>query len=149
MGDSQATEVGDLVLAIGNPLGLTQTVTQGIVSAKGRSDLGILATEDFIQTDAAINVGNSGGPLVNLDGLVIGMNTAIVSQSGGSMGIGFAIPSKLLRQVMTASLSKGPLAQDNQRKAPAATRPLRNDTKGPTGHSGPNYVPRLNGGRDI
>ena len=101
LGDSETLEVGDWVLAIGNPLGLMQTMTAGIVSAKGRSDMGILDYEDFIQTDAAINVGNSGGPLVNIDGLVIGLNTAILSRSGGgNMGIGFAIPVNLIRRVV-------------------------------------------------
>jgi serine protease Do len=97
-GNSSTLEVGDWVLAIGNPFGLTQTITAGIVSAKGRSDMGILDYEDFIQTDAAINPGNSGGPLVNIDGQVIGMNTAILSRSGGYMGIGFAIPINLIKQ---------------------------------------------------
>ena len=86
LGDSQSLEVGDWVLAIGNPLGLTQTVTAGIVSAKGRS-LGISDVRDFIQTDAAINVGNSGGPLVNIDGQVVGMNTAIASGGLRNTGI--------------------------------------------------------------
>ncbi|MEJ2719420.1 MAG: trypsin-like peptidase domain-containing protein [Deltaproteobacteria bacterium] len=92
LGNSKALQVGDWVLAIGNPFGLMKTVTAGIVSAKGRSHMGILPHEEFIQTDAAINPGNSGGPLVNIDGYVIGMNTAILSRSGGYMGIGFAIP---------------------------------------------------------
>jgi serine protease Do len=149
LGDPQAVQVGDLVLAIGNPLGLTQTVTQGIVSAKGRSDLGVLDVEDFIQTDAAINVGNSGGPLVNLDGRVIGMNTLIVSRSGGNMGIGMAIPANLLQQVRTAALSKAPMAQGQQRKGPSDVGPSRNGQRGPESLSGPHQVPRLNTGRDI
>lgn len=106
LGNSATLEVGDWVLAIGNPFGLTQTITAGIVSAKGRSDMGILDYEDFIQTDAAINPGNSGGPLVNIDGQVIGMNTAILSRSGGYMGIGFAIPINLIKQVADKALSK-------------------------------------------
>jgi serine protease Do len=111
LGDSQTLEVGDWVLAIGNPLGLTQTVTAGIVSAKGRS-LGISDVRDFIQTDAAINVGNSGGPLVNIDGQVVGMNTAIASGGGnGNIGIGFAIPSNVLRKVISAALGKSSTAQ--------------------------------------
>ncbi|GHS91870.1 putative periplasmic serine endoprotease DegP-like protein [Planctomycetales bacterium] len=92
-GDSDQIEVGEWVLAIGSPFGLTQTVTSGIVSAKGRNSTGISEYEDFIQTDAAINPGNSGGPLVNLDGEVVGLNTAIFSRTGGYMGIGFSIPS--------------------------------------------------------
>ncbi|MGC8660593.1 MAG: trypsin-like peptidase domain-containing protein, partial [Desulfomonilaceae bacterium] len=114
LGNSSTLEVGDWVLAIGNPFGLNQTVTAGIVSAKGRNDMGILDYEDFIQTDAAINPGNSGGPLVNIDGQVVGMNTAILSRSGGYMGIGFAIPVNLIKQAIDrimsrrANLSPGP-----------------------------------------
>ncbi len=93
--DSERLRVGDVVLAIGNPFGVGQTVTQGIVSAKGRSHLGINTFEDFIQTDAAINPGNSGGALINARGELVGINTAIFSKSGGSQGIGFAIPSAL------------------------------------------------------
>ncbi len=92
LGSSSSLEVGEWVIAIGNPFGLSHTVTAGIVSAKGRSNVGIASYEDFIQTDAAINPGNSGGPLINLDGKVVGINTAIFSRSGGYMGIGFAIP---------------------------------------------------------
>jgi serine protease Do len=111
LGDSQTLEVGDWVLAIGNPLGLTQTVTAGIVSAKGRS-LGISDVRDFIQTDAAINVGNSGGPLVNIDGQVVGMNTAIAAGGGsGNIGIGFAIPSNVLKKIVSAALAKPSTAQ--------------------------------------
>jgi serine protease Do len=107
MGDSDALEVGDWVVAVGNPFGLDQTVTTGIVSAKGRSQVGIADYEDFIQTDAAINPGNSGGPLLNLAGEVIGINTAIVSGSGSSAGIGFAIPSKMAGNVMDQILAHG------------------------------------------
>jgi serine protease Do len=92
MGDSSKMRIGDWVMAVGNPFGLAQTVTVGVISAVGRSNMHITEYEDFIQTDAAINPGNSGGPLLNLDGQVIGINTAIYSQSGGYMGIGFAIP---------------------------------------------------------
>ena len=100
-------EVGDVVLAIGNPFGVGQTVTQGIVSATGRSDLGINTYEDFIQTDAAINPGNSGGALIDVAGNLIGVNTAIFSQSGGSLGIGFAIPAKICQQVLNSILKDG------------------------------------------
>ena len=104
--DSDAIEVGDRVLAIGNPFGIGQTVTTGIVSAKGRATLG-LDYEDFIQTDAAINPGNSGGALVDVDGRLIGMNTAILSHSGGNQGIGFAVPTNLARWVMESLVSNG------------------------------------------
>jgi serine protease Do len=93
LSDSDQVEVGDLVLAIGDPFGVGETVTMGIVSAKGRANVGIADYEDFIQTDAAINPGNSGGPLVNVDGEVVGINTFILSTSGGNEGLGFAIPS--------------------------------------------------------
>jgi Do/DeqQ family serine protease len=106
LGDSDAIAVGDLVLAIGNPFGIGQTVTSGIVSAKGRTAPSIDRDVSFIQTDAAINPGNSGGALVTLDGRLIGINTAIFTRSGGSIGIGFAIPSDLVR-VRLASLASG------------------------------------------
>jgi serine protease Do len=107
LGDSSRLEVGDWVLAVGNPFGLSHTLTAGIVSAKGRSGMGINDYEDFIQTDAAINPGNSGGPLVNLDGEVVGINTAIFSRSGGYMGIGFAIPINMAKQVRTQLVEHG------------------------------------------
>ncbi len=97
--DSDAVKVGSFVVAIGNPFGLSQSVSFGIVSAKGRSNVNITEYEDFIQTDAAINPGNSGGPLLNLRGEVIGMNTAIFSKSGGYMGIGFAVPSNMIKAI--------------------------------------------------
>ena len=100
-------EVGDVVLAIGNPFGVGQTVTQGIISATGRSDLGINTYEDFVQTDAAINPGNSGGALIDVAGNLIGVNTAIFSQSGGSLGIGFAIPAQICQQVLNSILTDG------------------------------------------
>lgn len=100
LGDSDALRVGDYVMAIGNPFGLGQTVTSGIVSALGRTGLNIEGYEDFIQTDASINPGNSGGALVNLKGELIGVNTAIIGPSGGNVGIGFAIPSNMARSVM-------------------------------------------------
>jgi Do/DeqQ family serine protease len=103
LGDSDALEVGDLVLAIGNPFGVGQTTTSGIVSALARSHIGISDFGFFIQTDAAINPGNSGGALVNMSGEVVGINTAIFSQSGGSVGIGFAIPSNMVRAVVDAA----------------------------------------------
>lgn len=107
VGDSDNIEVGDVVLAIGNPYGVGQTVTQGIVSATGRKRLGLNTFENFIQTDAAINPGNSGGTLVNPRGELIGINSAIFSRSGGSQGIGFAIPINLVRDVMTQIIEKG------------------------------------------
>jgi serine protease Do len=106
-GDSSVLEVGEWVLAMGNPFGLSHTLTVGVVSAKGRTTLGISDYEDFIQTDAAINPGNSGGPLVNLDGEVIGINTAILSGSGGYMGAGFAIPSNLARGIADQLIDNG------------------------------------------
>lgn len=107
LGDSDKLRVGEWVLAIGSPFGLESTVTAGIISAKSRADIGVADFEDFLQTDAAINPGNSGGPLVNIRGEVIGINTAIVSREEGYMGIGFAIPSNLARQVMQALIQQG------------------------------------------
>lgn len=97
--DSDKINVGDIVLAVGSPFNLASTVTQGIISAKGRRDLGISAYEDFLQTDAAINPGNSGGALVDINGDLVGINTAILSESGGNQGIGLAIPSNLARSI--------------------------------------------------
>jgi len=105
--DSDKLQVGEYVLAIGNPFGLNQTVTMGIVSAVGRANVGIAEYEDFIQTDAAINPGNSGGALVNARGELVGINTAIFSQSGGYMGIGFAVPSNMVRSVMEQLIKGG------------------------------------------
>ncbi|MBI4168948.1 MAG: Do family serine endopeptidase [Acidobacteria bacterium] len=107
LGDSERLQVGDIVLAIGNPFGLGGTVTMGIVSAIGRGSLGIADYEDFIQTDAAINPGNSGGALINTRGEVIGINTAIYSRTGGYQGIGFAIPSNMARGVLESILEHG------------------------------------------
>ncbi|WP_295809124.1 DegQ family serine endoprotease [uncultured Nitratireductor sp.] len=104
LGDSDSLEVGDLVLAIGNPFGVGQTTTSGIVSALARSHVGVSDFGFFIQTDAAINPGNSGGALIDMRGQVIGINTAIVSRSGGSIGIGFAIPANMVRAVVNAAL---------------------------------------------
>ena len=107
LGNSDQLEVGDTVLAIGNPFGVGQTVTSGIVSALGRTQLGINTFENFIQTDAAINPGNSGGALVDVHGHLMGINTAIYSRSGGSMGIGFAIPTATARTVMESLVKDG------------------------------------------
>jgi len=107
LGNSDGLEVGDVVLAFGNPFGLGGTVTMGIVSAIGRGNIGVADYEDFIQTDAAINPGNSGGALVNTRGEVIGINTAILSRSGGYQGVGFAIPSNMAREVLESLLRHG------------------------------------------
>ena len=107
IGDSEKLEIGDVVLAIGNPFGVGQTVTMGIVSATGRTQLGINTFENFIQTDAAINPGNSGGALVDAYGRLIGINTAIFSHSGGSQGVGFAIPSKMAKNIMEQLIKHG------------------------------------------
>lgn len=106
-GDSDILKVGEWVVAIGNPFGIGATLTVGVVSAKGRQDLGIASYEDFIQTDAAINPGNSGGPLLNLKGEVIGVNTAIFTRSGGYMGIGLSIPSKMAENVIDQIVDNG------------------------------------------
>jgi Do/DeqQ family serine protease len=107
LGTSANVEVGDIALAMGNPFGLGQTVTMGIISATGRGGLGIEDYEDFIQTDASINPGNSGGALVNTKGELIGINTAILSRSGGNQGVGFAVPVDMVRHVMTQLKDKG------------------------------------------
>jgi len=106
-GDSDAARVGDIVLAVGNPFGIGESVTMGIVSALDRSNIGIVDYEDFIQTDAAINPGNSGGALINLNGELIGINTAILTRSGGYEGIGFAIPSNMAKRVFNEIKEKG------------------------------------------
>jgi serine protease Do len=105
--DSDKARAGDIVLAIGNPFGLRQTVTMGIISAVGRGGMGIVDYENFIQTDAAINMGNSGGALVDIDGRLLGINSAIFTRSGGNQGIGFAIPANLAREVMQSLREKG------------------------------------------
>ena len=110
-GDSDTADIGDLVLALGNPFGIGQTVTMGIISAKGRANVGVVEYEDFIQTDAAINPGNSGGALVDANGRLIGVNTAIYSRTGGYQGIGFAIPSNMARTVMNALIERGRFAR--------------------------------------
>ncbi|HKE13878.1 MAG TPA: DegQ family serine endoprotease [Kofleriaceae bacterium] len=106
-GDSNRLRLGDVVLAVGDPFGVGETVTMGIVSAKGRANMGILDYEDFIQTDAAINPGNSGGPLVDMEGKLVGITTAILSQSGGYQGVGFAIPSSMARPIMESLIRTG------------------------------------------
>ena len=106
-GRSEQTNVGDIVLAIGNPYGIGETVTQGIISALGRNHLGINTFENFIQTDAPINPGNSGGALIDADGNLVGINSAIFSRDGGSLGIGFAIPVSLAKQVMEQIIRQG------------------------------------------
>lgn len=110
LGDSDALRVGEWVIAIGNPFGLSHSVTSGIVSARGRGNVGIAEYPDFIQTDAAINPGNSGGPLLNLRGQVVGVNTAIYSRSGGYMGIGFAIPVNMVKNVRDQLVETGEVA---------------------------------------
>jgi serine protease Do len=107
LGNSDEMEVGQWVLAIGSPFGLEQTVTAGIISAKGRANVGILDYEDFLQTDAAINPGNSGGPLVNMEGKVVGVNTAIASRGGGYNGVGFAIPSNMIKLISESLMRDG------------------------------------------
>jgi Do/DeqQ family serine protease len=124
LGSSDALRVGDIVLAIGNPFGVGQTVTSGIVSALGRAGLGINTFENFIQTDAAINPGNSGGALIDTRGRLIGINTAIYSRSGGSMGIGFAIPVSTAKMVMdqlikTGTVTRGWIGVEMQEITPA------------------------------
>ncbi|RMF87199.1 MAG: DegQ family serine endoprotease [Nitrospinota bacterium] len=127
LGDSDALEVGEWVIAIGNPFGLKHTITVGVVSAKGRSTVGITDYEDFIQTDAAINPGNSGGPLINLRGEAVGINTAIFSRSGGYMGIGFAIPinrAKVIEKqlIQTGRVVRGYLGVSIQALTPELAR---------------------------
>jgi serine protease Do len=111
LGDSDAPEVGDMVLAIGAPFGLTQTVTAGIISAKGRSNVGIADFEDFLQTDAAINPGNSGGPLVNMRGQIIGLNTAIATSVGQYSGVGFSIPSNMIKAELPILMKGGSISR--------------------------------------
>jgi serine protease DegQ len=122
-GNPEGSRIGDVVLAIGNPFGVGQTVTMGIISALGRNQLGINTFENFIQTDAAINPGNSGGALVDASGRLLGINTAIYSRTGGSLGIGFAIPVSTARQVMeqivaTGSVTRGYIGVEPQDVTP-------------------------------
>ena len=133
MGDSSKMEVGDLVFAVGDPFGVGQTVTMGIVSAKGRAHLGIEDYEDFIQTDAPINPGNSGGALINAKGELVGINTAILSRSGGSQGIGFAIPVNLARHDMDQIIEhviRGWLGATIQDVTPSMAKAFGMDTPG-------------------
>jgi len=111
LGDSDALEVGEWVMAIGNPFGLSHTLTVGVVSAKGRTSVGITDYEDFIQTDAAINPGNSGGPLINMKGEAVGINSAIFSKSGGYMGIGFAIPINMVKSIKDQLVTAGKVSR--------------------------------------
>jgi serine protease DegQ len=129
-GDTDALRVGDVVLAIGNPFGVGQTVTMGIVSALGRSQLGINTFENFIQTDAAINPGNSGGALIDTAGNLVGINTAIYSRSGGSLGIGFAIPASSAKQIMeqiiqTGTVTRGWIGVEAQEITPEIAESFR------------------------
>ncbi len=130
LGNSDSAQVGDRVLAIGNPFGVGQTVTSGIVSALGRNQLGINTFENFIQTDAAINPGNSGGALVDVNGHLIGINTAIYSRSGGNMGIGFAIPVSTARQVLEGIVRDGQVTRGWVGIEPMALTPELAETFG-------------------
>jgi serine protease DegQ len=136
LGNSDALQVGDQVLAIGNPFGVGQTVTSGIVSALGRNQLGINTFENFIQTDAAINPGNSGGALVDVNGALMGINTAIYSRSGGSMGIGFAIPVNTARQVLEGIVKEGVVKRGWIGVEPADLSPELSETFGVRAKSG-------------
>jgi len=130
IGQSENLQVGDQVLAIGNPFGVGQTVTSGIVSALGRNQLGINTFENFIQTDAAINPGNSGGALVDVNGNLMGINTAIFSKSGGSMGIGFAIPVSIAKQVLDGIVKDGQVTRGWIGVEPAELTPELKETFG-------------------
>lgn len=136
LGNSDTLQVGDPVLAIGNPFGVGQTVTGGIVSALGRNQLGINTFENFIQTDAAINPGNSGGALVDINGTLLGINTAIYSRSGGSMGIGFAIPVTTARQVLEAIVRDGQVTRGWIGVEPQELTPELAETFGVSSRSG-------------
>jgi Do/DeqQ family serine protease len=136
LGNSDALQVGDQVLAIGNPFGVGQTVTSGIVSALGRNQLGINTFENFIQTDAAINPGNSGGALVDASGALMGINTAIYSRTGGSMGIGFAIPVNTARQVLESIVKEGVVKRGWIGVEPADLSPELGETFGVRAKSG-------------
>jgi len=136
LGNSDALQVGDPVLAIGNPFGVGQTVTSGIVSALGRNQLGINTFENFIQTDAAINPGNSGGALVDASGNLLGINTAIYSRSGGNMGIGFAIPVTTAQQVLESIVKEGQVTRGWIGVEPSDLTPELAETFGAKAHEG-------------
>ncbi|MBY4594649.1 trypsin-like peptidase domain-containing protein [Ottowia caeni] len=146
LGSSDHVQVGDRVLAIGNPFGVGQTVTSGIVSALGRNQLGINTFENFIQTDAAINPGNSGGALVDIDGNLMGINTAIYSRSGGSMGIGFAIPVSTAKQVMESIVKNGQVVRGWIGVEPGELTPELAQTFGANVQQGVIVTGVLNGG---
>jgi S1-C subfamily serine protease len=136
LGNSDSLQVGDQVLAIGNPFGVGQTVTSGIVSALGRNQLGINTFENFIQTDAAINPGNSGGALVDINGNLLGINTAIYSRSGGSMGIGFAIPVSTAKLVLEGIVKDGQVTRGWIGVEPSELTPELAQTFGVTAKQG-------------
>ena len=138
LGDSDALRVGEWAIAIGNPFGLDQTVTVGVISATGRSDVGVATYENFIQTDASINPGNSGGPLINLKGQVVGINTAIVA---AGQGIGFAIPINMVKRVVDQLVEKGKVVRGWLGVALQPLSPELAQTLGVTGGGGPGGVP--------
>jgi len=146
LGDSDTAQVGDQVLAIGNPFGVGQTVTGGIVSALGRNQLGINTFENFIQTDAAINPGNSGGALVDSNGNLLGINTAIYSRSGGSLGIGFAIPVSTAKQVLESIVRDGQVTRGWIGVEPNDLSPELSQAFGIRAHSGVIVTGVLQGG---
>jgi len=146
LGNSDDLQVGDQVLAIGNPFGVGQTVTGGIVSALGRNQLGINTFENFIQTDAAINPGNSGGALVDVNGNLLGINTAIYSRSGGSLGIGFAIPVATAKQVLDGIVKEGRVTRGWIGVEPNDLSPELSETFGASARSGVLITGVLRGG---
>ena len=146
LGNSDDLQVGDQVLAIGNPFGVGQTVTGGIVSALGRNQLGINTFENFIQTDAAINPGNSGGALVDVNGNLLGINTAIYSRSGGSLGIGFAIPVATAKQVLDGIVKEGRVSRGWIGVEPYDLSPELSETFGASARSGVIIAGVLQGG---
>jgi serine protease Do len=146
LGNSEALRVGEWAIAIGNPFGLDQTVTVGVISATGRSDVGVATYENFIQTDASINPGNSGGPLLNLKGEVIGINTAIFSQSGGSVGIGFAIPINMVKRVVDQLVDKGKVVRGWLGVSLQPLSPELADSLGVTGKQGAVVASTMPGG---
>ena len=146
LGNSEALKVGEWAIAIGNPFGLDQTVTVGVISATGRSDVGVATYENFIQTDASINPGNSGGPLLNLKGEVIGINTAIFSQSGGSIGIGFAIPINMVKRVVDQLVDKGKVVRGWLGVSLQPLSPELADSLGVTGKQGALVASTIPGG---